>query len=645
MSVAKSNITQLLRPIFEAKPAIAWGFAFLWCLLVALIFKIGFTAAVGLLTVTAAMAGVRSVAAMKLAKRQMALIGKEKVLIPASTLFKALPKMEQNIWMGWGWRWEPSHRQLAYEIMKRDLDEIYPPKWMLRLLGEKRNPAEERGLQWVHGLEPDEGDILVPLDALKGHCAIIATTGAIKTRLMALIVPQLVARGDVVIVIDPKGDKDLKEICRMAAASTGEPDKFMLLHPAFAKQSIRMDLLKNWDRSSQVASRVQLVLNSEDSTFTQFCWMAVHRITNAVKFMGRRVSILTLKNAMESRSTVEQLAYEALKKFFTELKNEHLLQRVEQELSKANSQAQKGGAKKGSGLETSIPELTAMINVFIADIPENKEASQGTGLPPKHPDIMGLIAVLEAPKDWFGKMVVSITPMLNKLTTDDLNELLSPDYTDLDDPRPIMDMKRIVEGRHVLYIGTDALADTSVAKALTSMALADLSSVASEIFNHGLDGGKRNIHLIVDEWGDAMCEPLIQQANKGRGADMFIWALGQTFSDLVVAFGGDVASAKRFMGNMNNLIVGAIQDLDTVKMVSEKFGETSIMVESESKGLGSKTEDTGMEFSANHGRSIGDKDAVLIPQGVFMGLADLHYVGLLNRTMRVKGRIPVVVPG
>jgi conjugal transfer pilus assembly protein TraD len=45
--------------------------------------------------------------------------------------------------------------------------------------------------------------------------------------------------------------------------------------------------------------------------------------------------------------------------------------------------------------------------------------------------LRGLIAILEANREWFGKMIVSITPMLTKLTTDDLKGLLSPDYDDI----------------------------------------------------------------------------------------------------------------------------------------------------------------------------------------------------------------------
>lgn len=638
------RIESLLRPVYEAKALIAWSTAAVWTIGVGIVFKMGFEATVALSCTCVLMTFKRGAEARRLIKEQLALKGKPVQVIPVKTVLDAIPSMGPNLWLGWGWRWQPSHTGKAYEVMKRDLDDVYPPAWLMRVLGEKRVPQNERGLQWIHGLEREEKDILAPIDSLKGHCAIIATTGAIKTRLIALIIPQLVARGDVVFVIDPKGDHELKEICRLSAAANGDENKFMMLHPAFASQSIRLDLLKNWDRVSQVASRMTLVLGAgEDSNFQQFCWMAVNQLTNAIKYVGRRVNLYTLKTAMESRTAVESLALEVMRKFFKE-EVPSMQDRIDQELNKLAAQK---SPKKGSGaVETSIPELSAMISVFLKDIPSMPSEAEKLGLPVRPDEIKGLVTILEANKEWFGKMIVSITPMLNKLTTDDLKALLSPDYEDITDTRPIMDMKRIVEGRHVLYMGTDALADPSVGKAMTAMALADMASVAAEIYNHGIEGDNgsqpRRIHLIVDEWGDAMCEPLVQQANKGRGAGVFIWALGQTFADLVTAFAGDVHSAKRFMGNMNNLIVGAIQDPDTVKMVSEKFGMTTISVASESKGTGSRTQDTGLEFTASHGTSRSDQKSELVPPDLLPQLPDLQYVALINRSHRIKGRIPVV---
>jgi conjugal transfer pilus assembly protein TraD len=639
-----TGFEQLLRPVFEARAAAAWLLAGLWMLAISAAFTAPRPALLACALLAFALAALRLLRARTLLRYKLALVGRPTLLLPAWRMQAAMPRLGEHLWLGWGFRWEPRHTQRAYEVMKRNLDEVYPPAWWLRCTGSRADPRRAKGLPWIHGLDMGEGEVTLPFESLKGHCAVIATTGAIKTRLATLVIFQLGMRGDCVVVIDPKGDKDLREICRQAAVLSGDPGRFLMLHPAFASESVRLDLVKNWDRVSQVASRITMLLDSRESdNFKEFCWMAVHRITNAMKYVGRRVSIHTLKIAMESRNAVEHLTTEALQKFFTD-DCPQLAEALERQLNVQHA-GQPARAARG-GIETSSPELAAMIRVFQDFVPESEEQGRRQGLPAKPEELRGLIAILEANREWFGKMIVSITPTFTKLTTDDLRGLLSPDYEDIDDPRPIMDMKRIVEGRHILYIGTDTLADETVGRAISTMALADLSAVAAEIYNHGgpLDAGEapRRVHVVI-EWGDAVCAPVIQQANKGRGAGFFIWAFGQTFSDLVDKFGGNTARAKRFIGNMNNLIVGATQDPDTMALVVDMLGETAVTVRAQSKGFGSKTEDIGLEFSANSSASLSEKSMEIFPRSLLPSLPDLHYIALFNRGELVKGRIPVLV--
>lgn len=646
MSTAE-RFEQLLRPAYEAKAAIAWLFAAIWMAGVTIFLNSSKVALLGCTLMAALMGTIRILQARRLLKYKLSLTGKPVSIISTTTMREALPKFGDNLFLGWGFRWEPRHTQRSFEILKRNLDEVYPPRWWLQWNGITHDPRKAKGLPWIHGLDMGESDVLIPFDALKGHCAIIATTGSIKTRLAGLIIFQLAMRGDCVIVIDPKGDKELREICRQAAIMSGDPKRFLMLHPAFASQSVRLDLLKNWDRVSQVASRITMVLGSQESdNFIEFCWLAVHQITNAMKYIGVRVSLHSLKVAMESRSAVEQITLKALKKFF-ESECKGLGDALDAALNAANSMASSGKPVKGA-IETSSVELGAYIKVFQEQIPDSESDAVLKRLPVKPEELRGLISILEANREWFGKMIVSIRPLLTKLTTDDLRGLLSPDYDDINDTRPIMDGKRIVEGNHILYIGTDTLADETVGHAISTMALAELSAVAAEIYNHGTssDTGKepRRVHVVIDEWGDVVCAPVIQQANKGRGAGFFIWAMGQTFSDLVDKFSGNTARAKRFVGNMNNLIVGATNDPDTMDLITEKLGMTTITMRSESTGTGSKTEDVGLEFSANQSRSITEKEIEIIPRSLLPSLPDLHYVGILNRGYIVKGRIPVIVP-
>jgi hypothetical protein len=185
--MAQQKFESLLRPLYEAHAVGAWLFAALWCLVWGIVVDFGRSTIFLLVVMCLAIAAWRSIGAYRLSKLKLGLIGKPIAFIDTKQLANAMSKMGNNLWLGWGYRWEPRHTRRAYEVMKHDMAEIYPKPWVLRLLGESRNPKDERGMQWIHGLEPQEKDILVPFDALKGHCAVIATTGSIKTRLVSLI--------------------------------------------------------------------------------------------------------------------------------------------------------------------------------------------------------------------------------------------------------------------------------------------------------------------------------------------------------------------------------------------------------------------------------------------------------------------------
>lgn len=215
--MANKRFEQLLRPAYEARAAVGWMIAAVWMVGCALLISAPKETLAASAALAVVMALWRGMSAHRLLKYKLWLAGKPTAFVGTTILKKSMNKLGSNLWLGWGYRWEPRHTQRAYEIMKRDLTEVYPPAWWLRLTKIKQDPYKAKGLPWIHGLDMKEGDVMLPFDSLKGHCAIIATTGAIKTRLAALVIFQLALRGDCVIVIDPKGDKDLKEICRQAS--------------------------------------------------------------------------------------------------------------------------------------------------------------------------------------------------------------------------------------------------------------------------------------------------------------------------------------------------------------------------------------------------------------------------------------------
>ncbi len=78
---------------------------------------------------------------------------------------------------------------------------------------------------------------------------------------------------------------------------------------------------------------------------------------------------------------------------------------------------------------------------------------------------------------------------MDKLTSGKVSELLSPDYLDQNDERPIFDWATVIRSKSIVYVGLDALTDGEVAGAVGNSMFADLTSFAGRKYKHGVDSG------------------------------------------------------------------------------------------------------------------------------------------------------------
>ncbi len=90
------------------------------------------------------------------------------------------------------------------------------------------------------------------------------------------------------------------------------------------------------------------------------------------------------------------------------------------------------------------------------------------------------------------------------------------------------DWQEIIRKRGIVYIGLDALSDTTVATAVgNSIMFADLVSMAGHIYKYGINQGlpeqlqsksqKVSINLHCDEFNELMGDEFIPLINKGGG--------------------------------------------------------------------------------------------------------------------------------
>ncbi|WP_249925492.1 helicase HerA-like domain-containing protein, partial [Escherichia coli] len=116
------------------------------------------------------------------------------------------------------------------------------------------------GQPWIHGVEPKEEKLMQPLKHTEGHSLIVGTTGSGKTRMFDILISQAILRGEAVIIIDPKGDKEMRDNARRACEAMGQPERFVSFHPAFPEESVRIDPLRNFTRVTEIASRLAALI-------------------------------------------------------------------------------------------------------------------------------------------------------------------------------------------------------------------------------------------------------------------------------------------------------------------------------------------------------------------------------------------------
>ena len=467
------------------------------------------------------------------------------------------------------------------------------------------------GSTWVHGLELRESEVFQPIAHTAGHTLIVGTTGAGKSRSFDLLITQAVLREEAVIIIDPKGDRDLRWSAERACRLIGHPERFVYFHPAFPEASVRLDPLRNFNRYSEVASRIAQVIPSEtgSDTFKAFGQKSLDNIVQGLFAIEQRPTLIKLRRYLEGGPGV--LVTRALERYF-----DHCY---------GSNWASRAGANRGRDPDA----RTAALVRFYREIVQQEHANL---------DLERLISMFEHDRTHFGKMVASLLPIMNMLTSGTLGPLLSPDPTDVDDPRPITDSARIINNGQVAYIGLDSLSDGMVGSAIGSILLADLSSVAGARYNYGVNN--RPVNLFVDEAAKVITDPCIQLLNKGRGARIRMAIATQTFADFSARTGSE-AKARQILGNVNNLIALRVMDAETQEYITDNLPKTRLKYIMRTQSVSTHSANPAV-FSGNLGERLMKEEGDLFAPQLLGQLPDLHYIAKLSGGRIVKGRIPIL---
>ena len=604
----------------------------------------------------------------------------------------------RDMWLGRGFSWGPTQTQRLAELLKRDWDKTYKEAlgslYLIKYLmkkeekGEKKKNgcsygsslnliftilhplksrhnyleaqkriADQQGYPWIHGVGDGEDDVFQPIAHTEGHTLIIGTTGSGKTRCFDLLISQAVLRGETVFIIDPKGDHDLMEKAQRACEMLGRGDKFVSFHPAFPEQSIRINLLANWSRPSEIADRISALMpaSNDNDPFKSFAFGALNAVCSGLCSIYRSPTLKNLKHYLAGTGSgaVASLVINAIDAYLCRaLPNGKGKKLVDDAFAKIDP--------RDRDQETMAAAIVAVYQA--ARVPDA--------------DMDDLISMYTHNREHFGKMITSLLPVLSMLTSGTLGDMLSPP----DDPEEQKkhtwrDTADLIDSNHVVYVGLDSLSDPMVGSAIGSLFLSDLACVAGARYNYagtepaiklrdslqdqsakgakGKDAPDTHINainpinpinpinLFVDEAAEVVNGPFLQLLNKGRGAHFKLFVATQTYADFAARMGSK-EKASQLLGNLNNRISLRCVDPETQKFVASLLPKTRIMSISRSQGL-STTAAAAVSRGGSLGERLAEEEVPLFPPELLGMLPNLEYIASLSGGHIVKGRYPLIL--
>lgn len=476
------------------------------------------------------------------------------------------------------------------------------------------NPVAPRvdlgGTAILHGVEPKEEPVLLRQNQRTGHLLVLGTTRVGKTRLLELLATQDIHSGFVVIIIDPKGDADLMMRVYAEAARAGRLGQLYLFHLGYPDISARYNGIGSFSRITEVASRATNALPSSGNSaaFKEFSWRFTNLVAQAQVALGR---VPTYELILKDITNIEPLFVEYARLVMNREQAAGRLRDWSTRLDSIEAAVKAKNLPIPRSLLDRMPTVVAMFLLV-------KEM--------KLPDTVldGLATAVSYEKSFFEKIIASLGPFLEKLTTGSVGKLLSPDYFDPADKRPIFDWMTVIRQGGIVYAGLDALSDSVIAGAVGNSMLADLVSVGGKLYKEGLDPHRADGKIVLptvcghfDEVNEIAGPEFVPMVNKLGGAGFRITAYTQTIPDIEARV-GDKAKAEQILGNFNHVAMFRVKSLVTAKFFTDQLPRVDVLSLMSVSGVTDTAADgMGRHFVSNNQDRVGaTKEPMLEPSDV-----------------------------
>lgn len=490
------------------------------------------------------------------------------------------------------------------------------------------------GSPLLHGVGFNEAPVTLRQSERSGHLLVLGTTRVGKTRMLEVLATQDIHAGYVTIVIDPKGDADLMQRMYAECARAGRLDNFYIFHLGYPDISARYNGIANFSRITEVASRTTNALPSSGNSaaFKEFSWRFTNLVAQAQVALSR---VPTYDSILRDMGAIDPLFLDYAK---LTLKREVEAGNVRDWQTRWGDLEMLILGRKHPvprALADRDPKLVAMLLLV-------KEMRLQDAV------LLGLATAVSYEKSFFEKIVASLGPFLEKLTTGKTGSLISPDYFDPNDPRPIFSWRQVIRQGGVVYVGLDALSDAVVGGAVGNSMLADLVSEGGKLYKTGLDPHHPEGKLVLpticchfDEVNEIAGPEFVPMVNKLGGSGFRISAYTQALQDIEAKV-GDKAKAEQIVANFNHLVMLRVRSLPTAEFFTKQLPEVDVATLTQVSGVtDNSAEGTGIDFVSRNEDEISTGKRQLILASDIMQLPKGQAFALLEGNRLFKIRMPL----
>lgn len=497
-------------------------------------------------------------------------------------------------------------------------------------------PRNQTGAAAIHAIGTWEGEesILMNIDATN-HILIVGGTGAGKSCGFQVLATQDIESGRPTIGIDPKGGFKVFSAMYDAAVRNGKVDQFKIIHLAFPELSSQYNAIGSYHRITEISGRITEGIDSEEN-FKQFAWLKSNFIAVGLHYLGEQATFDKIKYYMTR--------CDELVKRYCELYIKRNCANAEIATDTLNTHLKRAmDGPNRSGHDSKSLKTVAAVNELIVNGHMSDSSELQTIISYMHENVMHE-----------RKLIRNIEPILEKLTTGSIAQILVPDYDDLDSDRAILDWGQLLNDGEILYVGTNALGDPTISSTFLQILLEDLMNYLGSVYQYGKDYGRlspasddkgflpKTVALHIDELSAIKTTAVKNLLARAGEVGVKLRIYTQSHADLVNTLGSR-ENAEAAIDNFGAILMFRVNNWNTANILVSRLNEVTIEKEGKLYGFSdSASPETPEDFgSSSMQREEADTRSLLAHQSL-MSLPTGEAFLLTNGTRLEKIRMPLI---